>query len=342
MEYIDRGSGSEFLNKNDNFRESQSSNGGLPEKLVAIICREMLKGLDYVHKKNKIHRDIKAGNVLFNSKGEVKLADFGVSAQLDQSTKAKMTIIGTPYWMAPEVILATGTTTKADIWSLGITAIEFATGIPPLANLSPMRALMKIPNLPPPKPEGNFSKNFKSFVADCLIKNPEKRPTAEQLLTHPFIKSAGDISLLSRKINQIFSNQSVRLKPARSNSRSLRFDTNNEVILDNSNNTVIQNSGLRLDIGSDPDVQTMIYKGDQMTSTTLDTKGSDEAYITMSDHPNHAKNAFLQAVEDRIKQTENKTDKKHLDKFKTALANVNPGVIGAILDATLDNFEELI
>ncbi|MCL7049358.1 hypothetical protein MKW94_011593 [Papaver nudicaule] len=196
---------------------SSSFPNGLNEASIAVVLKETLNALLYLHDQGHLHRDIKAGNILVDSDGSVKLADFGVSASIYEPNTSYSSsnspsssnlmfneVAGTPYWMAPEVIHShVGYSFKADIWSFGITALELAHGRPPLSHLPPWKSLfMRITNglrlsdyhehtqiMHNNKIKKKFSKNFRDMVASCLAQDPYKRPTAEKLLKHPFFKN---------------------------------------------------------------------------------------------------------------------------------------------------------
>ncbi|TDL20282.1 kinase-like protein, partial [Rickenella mellea] len=160
----------------------------MSEGNIAAICRELITGLDCLHSEEKIHQNVKASNVIVTSLGEVKLTDGGISSSL--LVNPRQTIVGTPFWTAPEAIRQAEFGAKSDIWSLGITAIELAKGEPPLADYHPMRVMFLIPKAKPPSLDGDFSDAFKDFVALCLRKEPDNRPSAKELLQHSFIKNA--------------------------------------------------------------------------------------------------------------------------------------------------------
>lgn len=185
----------------------------LAEFEIATVLRYSLLGLDYLHQMRKIHRDIKAGNILLLNDGMAKLADFGVAGQLSDTLAKRNTVIGTPYWMAPEVIQEIGYNCSADIWSLGITAIEMADGKPPLADIHPMRALFMIPSQPAPalRKPSNWSPLFRAFVTSCLVKTPEGRPSAAALLQTEFIRNAQDCSILLPLITEASDAREKRL-----------------------------------------------------------------------------------------------------------------------------------
>jgi serine/threonine protein kinase len=187
MEFCGSGSITELI--------KSTKGGSLKEEWIAYICKEILNGLAHLHKNNVIHRDIKGQNVLLTDSAEVKLVDFGVSAQLDRTVGRRNTFIGTPYWMAPEVIACDENPdatydARSDLWSLGITALEMADGSPPLCDMHPMRALFLIPRNNPPRLRNGrkWSKKFNAFIETVLVKDYTMRPFTEKLLNHPFIR----------------------------------------------------------------------------------------------------------------------------------------------------------
>ncbi|KAL5014469.1 hypothetical protein ScPMuIL_008739 [Solemya velum] len=195
MEYCGAGSVSDIM---------KLRNKTLTELEIATILSYTLKGLEYLHSRKKIHRDIKAGNILLNNEGHAKLADFGVAGQLTDTMAKRNTVIGTPYWMAPEVIQEIGYDCVADIWSLGITALEMAEGKPPYGDIHPMRAIFMIPTKPPPsfRNPDKWSPEFIDFVSKCLVKNPETRISASELLKHDFIREADPYTVLQKMIGE--------------------------------------------------------------------------------------------------------------------------------------------
>jgi serine/threonine protein kinase len=206
----------------------------LNENQIKYVIKETLKGLEYLHSTKKLHRDIKGGNILLTTDGKVKLVDFSVSAQLNTTLQKRDTIIGTPYWMAPEVILQNHYDYRADIWSLGITAIELAEMLPPLSSVHPMRALFLIPNSPPPtlKEPQLWSQEFHDFVRQCLVKNPEERPTAKKLLQHVWVKDAPTPACIKPLIdlaNSIIEKRGYRYAPVNNESASSVAESGSEV-----------------------------------------------------------------------------------------------------------------
>ncbi|KAJ1259388.1 hypothetical protein BS78_10G150900 [Paspalum vaginatum] len=202
---------------------------GFDEPVIATLLREVLKALVYLHSQGHIHRDVKAGNILIDTNGAVKLADFGVSACMFDTgnrQRARNTFVGTPCWMAPEVMQQLhGYDYKADIWSFGITALELAHGHAPFSKYPPMKVLlMTLQNAPPGldyERDKRFSKSFKDLVATCLVKDPRKRPSSEKLLKHSFFKNARSPEFLARSILDVLPPLGERFRELKSKEAEL-------------------------------------------------------------------------------------------------------------------------
>uniref|UniRef100_A0A158Q818 Protein kinase domain-containing protein n=1 Tax=Elaeophora elaphi TaxID=1147741 RepID=A0A158Q818_9BILA len=186
----------------------------LTEQQIHYIMKEILKALDFLHGKNVIHRDLKAGNVLLTSDARVKLADFGVSALCKDGREVRSTFIGTPYWMAPEVMICETFPEKhynklADIWSFGITLIEMAEEKPPYAEMNPAKVIFKVIKADPPTLErpNMWSSNFRAVVTKCLTKDPVNRPSAADVLMHPFFAQSGSVQCIRSLISEVNAEQ---------------------------------------------------------------------------------------------------------------------------------------
>uniref|UniRef100_A0A3B4E5A8 non-specific serine/threonine protein kinase n=1 Tax=Pygocentrus nattereri TaxID=42514 RepID=A0A3B4E5A8_PYGNA len=204
----------------------------LEEPVISYVLCGALLGLQHLHNNRIIHRDVKGNNILLTTDGGVKLVDFGVSAQLTSARLRRNTSVGTPFWMAPEVIACEqqfdySYDARCDVWSLGITAIELADGDPPLSEMHPVKALFKIPRNPSPtlRHPDQWCRSFSHFIAQCLIKDFEARPSVTHLLEHPFIKQAhGKDTALKKQLAVLIRDQQdvgcrTRTKHERINTR---------------------------------------------------------------------------------------------------------------------------
>lgn len=242
----------------------------LNEEVTAFIIRDVLRGLEYLHGQKKVHRDIKLANILLTMDGRIKLADFGVSGEITMTHLKRNTFVGTPFWMAPEVITRQkGYNEKADIWSTGITTIELVTGSPPLAEHNPLKILFEIPKKKPPVLTGlQFSENIKDFVKYCLVKDPTKRPSSSLLLHHRFvsnIKRHVNLVQLIQQKDKWFKKHHITKKPK----HELKFDeTNSQQLMWNFDSTRKVS----------PMQQTLIsIKGEESDVSSLDSMNSNSA-----------------------------------------------------------------
>ncbi len=212
----------------------------LNEEQIASLIYMILLGLNFLHENKKIHRDVKTGNILLSREGIAKLGDFGVSTQLMHSFSKKISKIGTPFYMSPEVILQNKYNYKCDIWSLGITCIEMAEGEPPFSKIKPYLVLKKIITQPPKglKNKDKWSNDFNDFIEKCLIYEPNERPSAKDLLKHPFIvKNNKGNKLISELVNNCLDDLVFYRKKILEDSYSEEEENNNSVIIKENNNS---------------------------------------------------------------------------------------------------------
>jgi tRNA A-37 threonylcarbamoyl transferase component Bud32 len=201
MEYLDGGALTDLL-------VTTTGETRMSEQQIATVCKSVLKALAYLHSNGVIHRDIKSDSILLSTDGFVKLSDFGFCAQVMNEKKAqtikRKSLVGTPYWMSPEVISRTPYSTEVDIWSLGIMVMEMVDGEPPYFNEQPLTAMRKIRDQPPPKLKNphKASSLLQGFLGRCLVRDPSQRATAIDLLDHPFLRHAGNPSCLQNLLPQ--------------------------------------------------------------------------------------------------------------------------------------------
>jgi len=195
MEFMKKGSLTRFVGKSINW----------PEECIAYVCKNVLEALTFLHQNNRIHRDIKSDNILLGTEGEVKICDFGFAATLCEEGQKRRTMVGTPYWMAPELISGEEYDEKVDIWSLGITALEMAQGFPPFIGEAPLRAALLITIGEPPTlpPEVNMSADFNDFLSQCLQKKGDGRSAADNLLLHSFTQASCSKEVFSTFLDMV-------------------------------------------------------------------------------------------------------------------------------------------
>ncbi|XP_025687830.1 serine/threonine-protein kinase 1 isoform X1 [Arachis hypogaea] len=283
MEYCGGGSVADLMSVTDE---------ALDEGQIAYICREALKGLEYLHSIFKVHRDIKGGNILLTEQGDVKLGDFGVAAQLTRTMSKRNTFIGTPHWMAPEVIQESRYDGKVDVWALGVSAIEMAEGVPPRSSVHPMRVLFMISIEPAPMLEDKekWSLYFHDFVAKCLTKEPRLRPTASEMLKHKFFEKwkTGSAAVLPKleKARQIRASMALQvqtlaptpLEDEQPMATSMLNDEYGDTVPSGHQNLAVQEAtdlsssgGVREDDGGEAgNFGTMIVHGDEVHKITQD------------------------------------------------------------------------
>ncbi|KYQ92240.1 putative protein serine/threonine kinase [Tieghemostelium lacteum] len=268
----------------------ESTEKTLNESQIAFVVKNTLQGLIYLHTQAIIHRDVKAANILLSDQCEVKIADFGVSEKLTSAFDQSKEMIGTPLWMAPEVILKKNYDYKADVWSLGITIIEMADGIPPHINMNPMRAMKMVPNWPPPtfNDPKKWSPLLNDFLAKCLDKDPEKRSSPSELLHHPFLRKVKGPEVLGDLVSQLFRIKKKKFDESKKQQQQQQHQSQSppqspiphsetvESDLSSSSNHTNNNSNNNNVILATATIGTMIFKGSYTTCREIDEEDEDQ------------------------------------------------------------------
>ncbi|KAK7105083.1 mitogen-activated protein kinase kinase kinase kinase 5-like isoform X3 [Littorina saxatilis] len=271
--------------------------GPLTEPQIAFVCRETLKGLHYLHRRGKMHRDIKGANILLTEEGDIKLADFGVSAQITATMCKRKSFIGTPYWMAPEVAAVErkgGYNQQCDIWAVGITAIEFAELQPPMFDLHPMRALflMSKSGFKPPqlKDKNKWTSVFQQFVKVALTKNPKKRPSADKLLEHTFFHQGELSRRLTKELLEKYQNPASTYDPIETDDEGLLQDVPRRIPSDKNARHLQSTNSLELKV-----------------NLNLASAPEDERYDTAKPWTDDdlSKKSLLECVEEELLQRRN-------------------------------------
>ncbi|XP_049851815.1 serine/threonine-protein kinase 4 homolog A-like [Schistocerca gregaria] len=332
MEYCRAGSVSDLL------RLNQTT---LTEKQIVYVVRDILDGLAALHSKNRIHRDIKAENILVTHEGVSKLGDFGVSGTLSKDNDARHTVIGTPFWMAPEVIQEIGYNCKADIWSLGITIIEMAEGYPPLSDVHPLRAIFMIPSQPPPslKKKLKWSPEMNEFLENCLKKEQESRFSTFQCLEHPWLKmytfdSNPLIELIAnvdelikqyggkeKALSAIYNDSNESSTSSLSNAQSMSStrdtqDINTMVVIDGDDEKRNSTSFLNFDTYKKlpaPSIKRQYVKSPDSQSTQTETLSRSSSPIPTQDGTKEDGGFKLKGSGSKTEKVEMKTDKTKKD-----------------------------
>ncbi|MEN2499262.1 MAG: Serine/threonine-protein kinase 24 [Marteilia pararefringens] len=312
MEYMNYGSISDLI---------KSDNQGLAEKYCRYIAHKICLALEYLNDNNVLHRDIKSANVLIAKDGSIKLADFGVAGSLSRTVQKRKTLVGTPFWMAPEVIQQDNYDQKADIWALGITCYEMINRHPPHYTQSAIRAIFAIVNSDPPEISENFSTQFRHFVACCLNKNPDKRLSIDELLKHPWFAKKMRKNVITELIVSI---EKKKMKKKKGSATRDSVDFSDD---DQKNNQIIKSNEIDSHISKE---DTVIFPMDFNINKERENNSDKQSKITTQIiHTDQAKdpnnqdkesdNRIINNVPDPVKQinrqylTNSNDAKFHLD-----------------------------